>query len=259
MKRTVKRSIIIVLLALMVGTFAKAQTEMNEQLFFVWEATVNPATNSQFIDLQIDFHSPFKENGFPYSISAWTDGNFHYYFFYPVESYNDKDGIYDALSAIIPIWGMENFMKMWETVLSHRTYFLRSQPEMSFYPEEPRLSDEEETYCIWDIFYVRPDKDYEMQALGKEFAALLKNKNYNDHVQIYSGDVGYEGSVYFGALFGSDREDLYSQNEKMWELLGEEGTEIFQKWMSLVYKRDFKQFWYLKELSYSPEISGHGN
>jgi len=32
-----------------------------------------------------------------------TDGNFHYYFFYPVESYNDKDGIYDALRAIIPL------------------------------------------------------------------------------------------------------------------------------------------------------------
>lgn len=252
MKRIVSKSIVIVLLALLASSFANAQEEMNEQIYFVWEATVNPAMNSEFIDLQIQFRSPFKENGFPYTISAWTDGNFHYYFFYPVESYNDKDGIYDALRAIIPIWGMENFMKMWETVLSHRTYFIRSQPEMSFYPEEPRLADGGQ-YAIWDIFYVRPDKDYEMQALGKEFAALLKGKNYNDHVQVYTGDLGFEGSVYFGVLFGSDRADMWSQNEKMWELLGEEGTEFFQKWMSLVYKREFKQFWFVEELSYFPE------
>ena len=253
MKRIISRSIVFVLLALLVSTFANAQEEMDEQLWFCWEATVNPAMNSQFIDLQIEFRNPFKENGFPYTISAWTDGNFHYYFFYPVESYNDKDGIYDAIRAIIPIWGMENFLKMWETVLSHRTYFIKSQPEMSYFPEEPRLSDSEQTFAIWDMFYVRPDKEYEMQALGKDFAALLKSKNYNDVVQISTGDIGYEGSVYLGTLFGSSPKDFWSQNEKMWELLGEEGTEIFQKWMSLIWKRDFKQFWYLEELSYTPE------
>jgi len=227
-------------------------TEPKGQLWFCWEATVYPSLNSQFIDLQVDFHALFNENDFPYTISAWTDNNFHYYFFYPVESYDDKNGIYGALGPIAQQWGEEKWNKMWETVQSHRTYFLKSLPEMSYIPEEPRLTNDEQTFAIWDMFYIRPDKDNELRALGKELSELQERKNFKDRIQMITGDLGYEGSVYIGVLYGKSPEDLWSQNKKMWELLGEEGVAIFQKWMNLASKRDYKQFWYLKELSYFP-------
>ena len=212
-------------------------TEPKGQLWFCWEATVNPSLNSQFIDLQTDFHAPFKENGFPYTISAWWDNNFHYYFFYPVESYDDKNRIYEALGAIVQQWGEEKFNKMWETVVSHRTYFLRSQPETSYAPEEPRLTNDETTFAIWDIFYVIPGKENEIYALNKELSALIRSKNFDDNVQMLTGDIGFEGSTLIGVLYGKNPADFWSQNRKMWDLLGEEGQEIFQKWMSFVRKR----------------------
>ncbi len=148
MKRFVSSCIVIFLLATIGSTVTIAQEEKNGQLWFCWEATVNPALRSQFIDLQVEFQSKIKENGFPYTINTWTDGNFGYFFFYPVDSYNDKSGIYDALEAIAQQWGMDNFTKMWETVQSHRTYFLKSLPEMSYLPEEPRLTNDEQTFAI---------------------------------------------------------------------------------------------------------------
>jgi hypothetical protein len=253
MKRHVSIFIIALLLAIIGNTDTNAQEEKNGQLWFCWEATVNPALRSQFVDLQLDFHSKLKENGFPYTVHTWRDGNFGYYFFYPVDTYDDKIGIYNALGNIIPQWGEEQFSRMWETVQSHRTYFLRSLPEMSYIPEEPRLTNDEKTFAIWDIFYIRPDKEYEIQALGKKLSELQESKGYNDQIQMITGDLGYEGSVYIGVLQGKSPEDVWSQNKKMWELLDEEGGAIFQKWMSLTSKRDFKQIWYSEKLSYSPE------
>ena len=100
---------IIALLLLTLGTIDTiAQEENNGQLWFCWEATVNPARLNDFIELQVEFRTHFKEANFSYPISAWTDGMFHYFIFYPVKDYNEKDDIYTAL------WNlqrMRNFAK----------------------------------------------------------------------------------------------------------------------------------------------------
>ena len=119
MKRNISIFIIALLLATIGSTGANAQEENKGQLWFCWEATVQPEMQSQFVDLQVEFQSMLKENGFPYTIYARTDGKFGYYFFYPVDSYDDKSGIFDVVGTIIPKWGEENFNRMWETVISH--------------------------------------------------------------------------------------------------------------------------------------------
>ena len=253
MRQKVLSTVICLMVCFSFITLRGQDTKPMGQLWYCWEATVDPPLRSQFIELQIDYHSLFKENDFPYTISAWTDNNFQYYFFYPVDSYDDKNGIYSALFSIAEQWGEEMWNKMWETVISHRTYFLRSQPEMSYTPEEPRLTNEEQNYAFWDIFYVKPSKQDEIYAWGKEFAALLKGKNYNDNTLMLAGDIGFEGSTFIGAVFGRNPADFWSQNEKMCELLGEDGSRMFRKWMGYVTKREWKQFWHLEKLSYFPE------
>ena len=47
--------------------------------------------------------------------------------------------------------------------------------------------------------------------------------------------------------------DFRTQNQKMWELMGEDATAIFRKWMTLLRKLEHKEFWYVGELSYIPE------
>ena len=253
MKRFIPIFIIALLLAIIGSTFAFAQEENNGQLWFCAEATVHPEMQSQFIDLQVDFQSKFKENGFPYSIYTWTDGRFGYYFFYPVDSYNDKSGIYDALRTVIPVWGEDNFNKMWETVQSHRTYFLQAPSELSYIPDQPRLDVMDMPYAYWDILYVKPEKEMEFVALIKKLRVIQQDQKFDDPVQMLIGDIGYEGSVYIGALKGKDGVDFRLQNQKMWELMGDEGAAIFQKMMSMLRKRESKQFWYMENLTFLPE------
>jgi len=68
-----------------------------------------------------------------------------------------------------------------------------------------------------------------------------------------SGDAGYEGSLYIGAIFGKNANDVWDQNDLMWELLGEKGYTIPGKIMQCVIMRDYKQLWYIEKLSYFPD------
>jgi hypothetical protein len=251
MKRNVSILLGVFLLAASGTSDVFAQEEKGEQLWLCWEATVHPDMQKKFVEVQMDFQSKFKEAGFSYPLYCWTDRLFGFYFFYPVDSYDDNERIYEALWKVVPLWGEENFMGMWETVASHRSYFLREVA--SYEPENPRLGEEGPSYAFWDIMYVRPEKEMEYLELLKKLNAIQQSTDFGDPVTMLYGDLGYEGSVYIGALVGKDPMDFRTQNQKMWELMGEDATAIFQKWMTLLRKREHKEFWYVKELSYIPE------
>ena len=50
-----------------------------------------------------------------------------------------------------------------------------------------------------------------------------------------------------------DPADYWTQNKKMSELMRSEGQEIFQSWVRLTKKRDYKQFCSVDRLTYSPD------
>lgn len=248
------RSIFILVLLFMGNAFTLAQDDSQGQLWFCWEATVNPAHLDEFMDLQLELRkSDLKEVGFSYPIRAWTDGLFHYYFFYPVDTYNDKDAIYSELGKAIELQGNDWLNRMFSTLDNHTTWFIRWDPELSYSPENSRLNSGEGVYCIWDMFYIDPGKEQEVRDLQKGFITILKDKGYDDAVDIYIGELGLDGYFYMGVIFGKSPADLWTQNDKMWELLGDEGGQLFKEMRKYLKKRDFKKFWYLEKLSYSPE------
>ena len=102
------------------------------------------------------------------------------------------------------------------------------------------------------MFYIDPGKEQEVRNLQKRFVTALKEKGYDDWVDTYIGELGLDGYCYMGVIFGKSPADLWAQNEVMWELLGEEGSQLFNEMRKNIKKRDFKQFWYMKELSYDP-------
>jgi hypothetical protein len=253
MKNYISKVIAILIFFSFCGSATFAQEEGSGQLWFCWEATVNPATENEFIDLQVEFRTHFKEANFSYPISAFTDGNFHYYIFYPVKDYNEKDDIYEALWKAADLWGMDRMNNMWETVETHNTYYIRHIPELSYVPENPRLNDGETNYAVWDMLFIDPAKDMEFRRSAKEFTEMVKGVGFGDAINLFIGDIGYEATAYLWTLYGKSPGDFWTENEKLWEKLGVEGQNLNQEVLKLLKKREFKQFWYLDALSYDPE------
>jgi len=254
MKRIFPKVIAFLVILSIYGPGTLAQEESMGQLWFCWEATVNPAQLDEFIDLQLEIRKAhLKEAGLSYPISAWTDGLFTYYFFYPVDSYNDKDDIYNELGKAIELQGNDWLNRMFSTLDNHTTWFIRWDPELSYNPENPRLKDGEALFAIWDMWFVDPAKEAEYRQEAKKLIEMLKSTDFGDNVNLSIGDLGYEATAYLWTLYGKSPADLWAQNEVLWELLGEEGSQLFNGMRKYTKKRDFKQFWHMKELSYDPE------
>ncbi len=87
----------------------------------------------------------------------------------------------------------------------------------------------------------------------KQFAKLLKSKNYDDHLSWSAGDIGTEAPVFIAGNYGKDIADLHVQNKKMWGLVGEEGGKIVSKLVTMTRKKEIIRGWIRRDLSYSPK------
>jgi hypothetical protein len=258
-----KASIILMvcLLAVLCASASWAQAEdveQKSQLIWMREIAVKPSMASEYVEAMKDYIALCKEQNYPFPFSVWGDGNFNYFYVYPVDDYQGPMTIYDASSEMLKKWGVEKAQNyenaMRTSISSYKDYFVEYLPAYSYIPENPRLKDEDMNYAIWDIVHIPLDKEAEYLKLVKEGISLMKNKNIDEPLLFYSGRLGTKRPFYFSLGFGKDAADFWTANEKMWEQLGEEGGELYQKFMKLITKREFKQFWQIKSLSYQPEI-----
>lgn len=238
------------------GIFAEAE-ETKSELVMVREFTVRPALRAQYAEAMKTIVAKCKEHNFPRSWYMWYDGDFHYYFMMPVKDYGDVDSYYEDFYAFVDKWGKEAYQEMadkaWAAVDSFYEYFIWTMPEYSYIPEEPRLKEEEIVFAIWDMYYLIPGKEKEFMDTVKDMFPLLKSKNVGDGVYWNSGAIGTKRPLYIAVLFGKDAADFWTQNNKIWEAIGEEGVKIYRKAMQFVKKNEFRQFYYVKSLSYVPE------
>lgn len=261
MRGKVSIILMVCFLAVLFVSSTRAQAEdegQKSQLIWMREIAVKPAMASEYVEAMKDYTALCKEQNYPFPFSVWGDGNFNYFYVYPVDDYQGPMTIYDASGEMLKKWGEEkvqNYEKaMRSSISSYKDYFVEYLPEYSYIPENPRLKDEDMNYAIWDIAYIPLDKEAEYLKLAKEGASLMKNKNLAEPALFYTGRLGTKRPFYFSLGFGKDAADFWTANEKMWEQLGEEGGELYQKFMKLITKREFKQFWMINSLSYQPEI-----
>jgi len=258
MKSKISVFLIVGFVVILCALTTLAQTEEQKaQLWFGREFVVKPPMAGQYEEAMKEIVARCAEHNYPYTWYAWENGDFHYFYFYPVKNYADIENIFKAWGKVKEKWRIEQYQTFRKRAIDaieyDKKFVIRSIPGLSYVPENPRLKEEEQNYAIWDISYVRFGKEKEIEEVGKKMCALLKSKNYNDELRIIAGDMGIDMPVYIGVLYGKDVADFWTQNQKMWELLGEEGGVLYQKWMSLIRKRDFKQFWYSPDLSYIPK------
>lgn len=233
-------------------TFAQEKEAEQEQLWYCWEATVHPTKIDQFKAFSIEELALFKEMNYPLPFYAWTDHEFHFYYYIPMNSYEDVFKLQEALNLVYKKMGDEKTNKFWEAIEYHEDYFIRYLPDISFTPKEPRLHEDDLMFSYLDTKYVVPGREKEIIALFKELMEHAENVGCYDAIHSYMGDLGNNGSTITTILQAKSAADFYHHNEKAWELLDEKGIKIFQQILKLTLKREHIQIWYLEDLSYIP-------
>ena len=255
-----KTKLSVLLLSLVVCLCAFATLSLGEEqetnLVITREIVVKPPMVAQFEEAVKEFVAESKKANYPYTWYTWWSG-YNCYFFYPVKDYADMEKMFQAFNVVVEKWGKDKYQEAWgkisESIESGTDFAIRYLPQYSYAPEKARLKPEEQMYGFWDMCHVISDKEEEFLEHFKKAVSILKDNKITESTEIYAGDMGIEGPLYIGVMFGKDRVDCWEHNRKMWEIFGKEGTEWAQELDKYLRKRELKEFWYAPELSYIPE------
>ena len=101
---------------------------------------------------------------------------------------------------------------------------------------------------------MKPWTGSEFRKAFKQVADIRKKANFEYPTGILQSDIGMNGgSSYISVFWGKDVADLYTRQNKAWELLGEEVQQMILDLVPLRRKFEKISFWFQEDLSYSLE------
>ena len=112
---------------------------------------------------------------------------------------------------------------------------------------------EEGNFRHWDFYHINPDKEDEASAIGKEWHALYASKNISTAYRVYKGGLGTEMPTYVVVVSAKNAADYAAQNQKIMEMLGEEGKALNEKTMTITNSFRSVNGWFRPDLSYLPQ------
>jgi hypothetical protein len=177
----------------------------------------------------------------------------------PIENWAAMDRQHGYWIEVVETFGMEKWEEMMapaeEAVERVEAFQVVKRADLSYAPENPRLSKEEVEYIHYGIYYVIPGKQKDIEAIAKEFAELYKSKGIDTGWSIYESVTGSDLPVIVVAQGAKSAADFHSNRERIAEMLGEEAKKIGMKVGATVRRMEFKEGMPRPDLSYpAPDL-----
>jgi len=196
-----------------------------------------------------------KEHEFPYPFSTYWFGDNHVYWRIPITSFADIDKIMEELYKLEKKSAAE-YKTIQDTLKgsyeSQRLCVYALDYKYSMIAEKDKNSTEEKNFIFFDIYYLAPGHDAEIENLFEEYKAFMADKEIIQSWYTYWGYMGTDNPVLVSATQAKNAREFYEENAKMWKDLGKEAGKIKNKMMKYVTKQEQKRAWFQKELSYTP-------
>jgi len=242
--------IIAFLLVVFFAFSVYAQQEEN-QLYYCIKNIVKPEKIDEFKELQKEFVSACKEYNYPFAYSAWQSAHPDFYFFWPVNDYNEaKEVMNRAWGDVIPNIEQDWGARYQETVEGWDDFFIRAIDNLSYDPE-PKVDGL--VYAEWWIGYPQPGTWDQHTKVFKSATEIAKKEKFEYPFGRFSNDIGMKGPAFISVFWGKNPPDLNTQLFKDWDRLGVEVQEMINGLNSLSRRFEKIPFWYMEDSSYSPE------
>lgn len=227
------------------------------QLYFVQDVLANPASMGALENCLKEFAALLKEHSFPYTISVYRTLDFHYYAFVPIASYADLDKAQALLAEVRQRVGPAAFdslrVRADRCLQQHAGFIIRHQPDLSYTPETPRHSAEEELFRHWVFCYPAPEKEEEFRGVFAKFRDLYIKTKLPGREHVYVVELGSDQPLFIGEERATTYFDFYGFLEEGFKILGEEGSRLWWKdAMVLLRKIERRDGVFRPDLSYLP-------
>jgi hypothetical protein len=231
--------------------------EQKAQLIFMDEYVVKPSLIAEFEGASKDTLAEWSKHKYPYSFEGYFSEDMSFIFITQLKNFADIDNYYKVLEELEKKVGTKRWKALWKResaalnyIKSRIFYYL---PELSYFPENPRLKPGEERFAVWSFYYVIPGMEDEFEAVSKEWVTLHKEKNGRNGYKCYAGDFGTDMPVYLIFWKAKSETDALISLEKSFNLFGEDGKVLEEKEGSLLRGFKMKRGWLRPDLSYIPK------
>lgn len=253
MKKRSYASLLLLAIALIAVLKLNAQVEKNEQLWYCWEETVNPAMIDEYIELSKELLELCKKENYPFSYFVWTRKSMVFEHWAPIGSLEDLDRIGEEWNKILEIWGKEKTEAHNKTKMKHYSKLCTLDNNMAYMPENPTAGDDW-AYGRWIEMYLKPGKMGELVSLLEKLNEQRTRHGIREYVQFGWGGLGYQSPsvlVFYAQKSQEALQNYFDSTPKAYQ-------EKFQEYLVnmrklLVQPPEIYHYTLLWELSYSPE------
>jgi hypothetical protein len=240
------------------SSFAGDEQEgQKPQMYSIYKEVVQPAKTQVYEAALKNMIAEFKAYDIdPEKVNFKTifGPEMGYVFVSPIENFAAMDTMMENWNAVVEIIGKDRFQEMMveaEAALEHSEFFhVMRRPDLSYVPENPRLTPDEIQYVHYGFYYPIPGKQEQLEEVAKKFVELYKSKNISSGWSIYQSITGTDLPLLVVAHAAKSESDYYSERAKLKELIGEEGEKLGQQAHALVRKVEFKDGYIRPDLSY---------
>lgn len=142
---------------------------------------------------------------------------------------------------------------MFETVDSYMYYILKYHNELSYVPENDDWSDGKQ-YRKWMFYQFMPNSQEEVKEVLKAWRSLYANKKIEMGYRIFAGMIGVEQPTFIFTTWAESPAAYQDQLEKVSEILGEEGSVLWNSMQQYIQDVEVIEGWYLPQYSYNEGI-----
>jgi hypothetical protein len=182
--------------------------------------------------------------------------SFSYIAVTPMESFADMDLIHREWMQMgekigKAAWG-ELIRRGSEAVVHSSMQVFLERPEISYWPDAPRLDPEEAAFAEYGFHYLLPGMEEEAATIAGEYADLYRKKNVSEPFRVFQALTGENLPLLVVGTYGKDEADWTAAGAKVNEALGEEGLVLQQRAMRVIRTYESKQRRLREDLSYLP-------
>lgn len=257
MRRNVVLSLVVAaLLGLWTSALVAQEGAPQGQLFQVTQVKVKPSMVQQYEAGVKALFAEYAKQKMSFPIFCFVSEDFIYGFGTPAENFAALDRQEEETAKLSQELGekLQQMRKRYQDASEYtNVWVVQQRPDLSYSPESPRLTPEEETFAHSAYYHVQRGAEAQAEAIAKEWAALFKKNDISDGFVVFQAVMGTELPLYIVGRPGKSAQDYYAQNEKIDALLGEEGAAMNAKTFAIVRSFETQNVTTRPDLSYIPE------
>jgi hypothetical protein len=236
----------IILLFLFGFSIASAQEPIQ---FFGHQEDVKPSMNAEYLAWLKKIRSEYEKTQVDISYSVLAVDDNAYYFFSPMASPYDLNGIFSSFQDAENKIGKEAIEKLY---VEKGAYINTSREFITqLIPQYTYLSPGEgENFRHMMFWFPIPGKEDEAHQIAREWIELHKSRKASNGYQTFQTVFGDEPGWVI-VTWGKDEIDLLTKSKETNQLFGEAGSNLWERTMKITQKIYHKKGWFLPDLGYA--------